>query len=280
MSKSSQNVAARTLLLGCLLLLHGSVWAQQQKEPTDFLTVWSGMLPIILAAPHGGRVALTGVPLRRGVGVAQFTAERDNNTAELAEATAVKVDQQLGAKPFLVIAHFERKYLDANRPESGAFESAAAKPYYEAYHQAIEAAAERIRVRWREGLLLDIHGQSTEPDAIFRGTDNGRSVAALQQKHGKTALTGPQSILGLLASKGYKILPDTAGDERERRYTGGYTTRTYGSHRGTKIDAIQLELGGNLRSRKNLERTANDLAEAIATFARAFLTLSEMRANP
>ncbi len=267
-------------MIAILLLLYGSVWAQEFKNPADLLTVWSGMLPIILAAPHGGRVSLPGVPRRRGVGVAQFTAERDNNTAELAEAVGVKIDQRLGARPFLVIAHFERKYLDANRPESSAYESAAAKPYYDAYHRAVATAAERIRSRWGEGLLLDVHGQGAEPDAIFRGTDNGKSVAALQQRHGAAAIGGPNSILGQLASKGYKILPDTAGVERERRYTGGYTTRTYGSHRGSKIDAIQLELGSNLRARRNFERTANDLAEAIEKFARAFLAVSAEPARP
>jgi hypothetical protein len=78
-------------------------------------------------------------------------------------------------------------------------------------------------------------------------------------------------VLGHLASIGYKILPDMAGKDRETRYTGGYTTRTYGSHRGTKIDAIQLELGSDLRAKANLERTANDLAVAIAVFAREYL---------
>jgi N-formylglutamate amidohydrolase len=277
---SYRGVVGQWFLLAVVLLLHGSAWARQSDDPADFLTVWSGMLPIILAAPHGGRVALPGVPQRRGDGVAQFTAERDNNTAELAEAVAVKIEEALGAKPFLIIAHFERKYLDANRPESEAFEASAVKPYYDAYHRAIETATAKIRSRWGQGLLLDIHGQGAEPDAIFRGTDNGKSVSALLQRHGKAALTGPQSILGRLALKGYKIFPDSAGDDRERRYTGGYTTRTYGSHRGTHIDAIQLELGGNLRSRRNLQRTANDLTEAIANFARAFLRSSEMPANP
>jgi len=273
-------VAVRFCFLAIALLLQASAWGQEYKDPADFLTVWSGVLPIILAAPHGGRLALHGVPLRRGVGVAQFTAARDNNTAELAEAIAVKVDKQLGAKPFLIIAQFERKYVDANRPESGAFESAAAKPYYEAYHQSIQSAAERIRSRWEQGFLLDIHGQGAEPDAIFRGTDNGRSVTALRQRHGVAAIGGPDSILGQLAAKGYKILPDTAGVERERRYTGGYTTRTYGSDRGSKIDAIQLELGSHLRARRNLERTANDIADAITKFARAFLAVNALPARP
>ena len=63
-----------------------------------------------------------------------------------------------------------------------------------------------------------------------------------------------------MAANGYKIQPALTGQDRETRYTGGYTTRTYGSHRGTKIDAIQLELGSDLRAKANLERTANDLA--------------------
>lgn len=258
-----------------LVWLHAPVHAQEKSAPARLLTLWSGMLPILIAAPHGGRAAIPGVPVRRGAGVAQFTVERDGNTAELAEGVAQGICERLGARPFVIVAGFERRYVDANRPAAGAYESAAAKPYYDAYHLAIESAMSEVRARWGGGLLLDIHGQSAERDAIFRGTDNGRSVTALRQRHGKEALTGPRSILGRMALKGYRILPDTAGNERERRYTGGYTTRTYGSHRGTLIDAMQLELGTDLRARSNLERTASDLAEAIASFARVFLSLSE-----
>jgi N-formylglutamate amidohydrolase len=70
------------------------------------------------------------------------------------------------------------------------------------------------------------------------------------------------------------VLPDLNGQERERQYTGGYTTRTYGSHRGTQVDAMQLELGASLRRSVNLERTASDLAHAIAIFAKEYLPLA------
>jgi N-formylglutamate amidohydrolase len=272
--------AARFFGFVLLASLHAPLFAQEQDGRARLLTVWSGMLPLIIAAPHGGRTAVLGVPVRRGVGVAQFTIERDGNTAEIAEIVAGKIYARLGAKPFLVVAQFERRFVDANRPENGAYEAAAAKPYYDAYHGALESAVSQVRARWGGGLLLDIHGQSAERDAIFRGTDNGRSVTAMREKHGGEALTGPESILGQLAAKGYRILPDVAGNEREWRYTGGYTTRTYGSHRGTQIDAMQLELGADLRARKNLERTAGDLAEAIVIFARAFLPRSALPANP
>jgi N-formylglutamate amidohydrolase len=262
-------------LVAMTLFLQTPLFAQEQQEPARLLTVWAGMLPIILCAPHGGREPLPGIAVRRGIGVPQFTTERDNNTAELAEAVAKTIDHRLGAKPFLIIARFERKYIDANRPDAAAYESAAAKPYYDAYHRALEDASERVRQRWTGGLLLDIHGQGAEADTIFRGTDNGRTVSALQQKFGNGALTGPKSIIAQLALKGYKVVPNGAGDAREQRYTGGYTTRTYGSHRGTRIDAIQLELGTNLRARANLDRTATDLADSIAVFARQYLALAK-----
>ena len=262
---------AKIGLVAIGILLHGPLSAQEQQGPARLLTIWAGMLPIILSAPHGGRESIPGVPVRRGIGVPQFTTERDSNTAELADGIAGAIADRLGAKPFLIVAHFERKYVDANRPHAAAYESPQAKPYYEAYHRALEDASERVRQRWMAGLLLDIHGQGAEVDTIFRGTDNGRSVSALQQKFGNEALTGPKSIVGQLALKGYKVIPNGTGEVGEQRYTGGYTTRTYGSHRGTQIDAIQLEIGTNLRARAKLDRTANDLADSIAVFARQYL---------
>ena len=244
-----------------------------QNDAERLLTVWTGSLPLILSAPHGGREPIPGVPLRLGIGVAQFNTGRDNNTDHLAEAIAVKLSERLGAKPFVVIARFDRKFLDANRPVTGAYEAASAKPHYDAYHRALAESAEKVRSQWGGGLLLDLHGQGAAVEAIYRGTDNGATVAGLLERHGKEAIVGPKSIFGQLAAKGYKVLPDPSGAERERRYVGGYIARTYGSHRGTKIDAIQLEIGTRLRAKANLEGTATDLAHAIEVFARQYLRL-------
>ena len=241
----------------------------QELKPTDWLTRTVGTIPIVVSAPHGGRDVIPGLTPRRGLGVPQFAVERDSNTAELANAFAGKLGRRLGAKPSLVIARFERKHVDVNRPESGAFENPAAKPFYDAYHAALTAAVSDVRRLWGGGLLLDLHGQAAERDTIFRGTDNGRTVVALERRFGKAALNGPKSILGLMTIKGYKVEP--GADDRERRYTGGYTTRTYGSHRDGGIDAIQLEFGSNLRGDSNLERTADDLAHAVEDFLRSYL---------
>ncbi len=257
-----------------VVLFFGEAWAQDKNDPLRLVTFWAGTLPIILSAPHGGRELIPGIPVRKGQGVAQFTTERDNNTAELAEQVGARLAIELGGRPFLVVARFERKYIDANRAPTAAYESPTAKLYYDGYHQALGEACRRVQQRWRRGLLLDLHGQGAEPETIFRGTDNGKSVSDLERRFGRGALTGGGSILGQLVLKGYKIAPDGAANDLERRYTGGFTTRTYGSHRGTGIDAIQLELGTTLRQRANLTRTAADLAEAVAVFAKRYLPLT------
>ena len=252
-------------------LIETSVLAQEKTEPEKLLTIWVGTLPIILSAPHGGRHAIPNAPERRGVGIKQFVTERDSNTDDLAERVAVKLLEQLGERPFLVIAHFERKFLDANRSRESAYESEEAKPYYDAYHRALLDACERVRKKWGRGLLLDIHGQGSHSDVIFRGTHNGKGVSQLKKRFGSNALTGLKSVLGQMEQRGYKVLPGNNTNEREERYIGGYIVQTYGSHQGTDIDAIQLEFGTRLRSKSHLSRTAADLADAIRVFLQEYL---------
>jgi N-formylglutamate amidohydrolase len=265
------------VLFFSVAVLCGSLesFAQDPSISDKLLTLWAGTLPIIFSAPHGGRQPVAGANVRRGVGVAQFTTGRDHNTDELAEKIAAKLEIRLGAKPFLLVANFERKYLDANRPPDRAYESAEAKFYYDAYHSALREAHYRVRRGWGSGLLLDIHGQSAQGDTIYRGTNNGKTVMSLIRRFGVEAIIGPQSIFSRLEERGYKVLPQTTASHKEDRYAGGYIVQTYGSHQQSGIDAIQLEFGARLRARANLERTATDLANAIAVFAQAYLPLAK-----
>jgi N-formylglutamate amidohydrolase len=248
--------------------------AQSVGTSDELLRVWSGMLPIILSAPHGGREPVPGAAVRRGVGIPQFTTGRDNNTDEMTHKIAAKLEERFGAKPFLIIALFERKYVDANRPAGVGYESDRGKLYYESYHRLLRESTAQVRSRWGRGLLLDIHGQGAEGVVIYRGTNNGRTMTSLMQRFGAEVLSGPMSILGQLHGMGYSVMPAVKSTQRENRYAGGYIVQTYGSHRPDGVDAIQLEIGSKLRSRTNLDKTAADLADAIAVFAQEFLPMS------
>ena len=250
----------------------------QDADVKALVTVRIGTLPIILSAPHGGAKAVPGVAERKGDMVKQFVTVRDTGTAQLAEKLAAAIEVKMKEKPYVVIARFDRKYIDANRPDKGAYEADQAKPIYDAYHHALDKARKEIQATWRGGLLLDIHGQAADANTVFRGTAGGKSVAHLTDRYGKPALTGPKSLLGVLSKNGYKVHPpNDSSDKEDPRFNGGYIVQTYGSRDGGTIDAIQLELGGNHRSAKNADKTANDIADAVAVFAKEYLPTAPLK---
>jgi hypothetical protein len=125
-------------------------------------------------------------------------------------------------------------------------------------------------------LLIDVHGQSGEPETIFRGTRAGLTATALVKRAGIEALQGEDSLIGLLHAKGYKVFPPIGSSDlkEDRRYDGGYTAFAYGSNNPGGIDAIQLEFGKRVRHSPGL---AEDLAESILAFTGRYM--AEGRAN-
>jgi N-formylglutamate amidohydrolase len=241
-------------------------------DPAALITHRRGTSPIILSAPHGGTEAVPGAGVRTGFAVAQFVTVRDTGSDDVALALAKALESKTGRVPHLVVAKFARTYVDANRPADDAYEWTAAKPVYDAYHKALADAKATVTKEWGRGMLLDLHGQAADANAIFRGTNDGKSVAHLVDRFGRAGLTGPSGMLGRLEKAGYKIVP--AGDSKDKedpRYSGGYITRTYGSRDGGTVDAIQLELGASMRAAAKRERFANDLADAVVAYAKEYL---------
>jgi N-formylglutamate amidohydrolase len=264
---------AQAISLVVTILAFGRGHAAAEVAPEDYIINRPGTVPIILSAPHGGRTAMLGIPPRvEAAGLAKFVTTRDERTAELTERLAAAITREMGGSPFVVIAKFERRVVDANRLAQDAYTppgDGGPRQVYAAYHQALAAAgADVIRV-WGRGLLLDVHGQGSDALTIFRGTGNGRTVTSLTGQFGSAAIDGPQSLFGLMAAAGYTVFPAIgSSDQEDRRYNGGTIVRQYGSG---PIDAIQLEFGAGLRAPERLQQTADDTARAIALFARSYL---------
>jgi len=249
-----------------LVLLLAAASGPAHAAESNAILARAGNLPILLTAPHGGDQGVGDVPLR-----SRGTTGTDTHTREVTEALEAQIANRLGAKPYVVIARFSRRYIDANRIEAEAIESPQAKPAYDAYHEQIRRFIAEIRTRFpKGGVLLDVHGQATDPRVLHRGTRNGRTVAALLERHGPEALIGPKSLLGVVEAKGYKVFPPAGSPignpPEDRRYNGGHTVYTYRSPAG--LDAIQLELGSVLRTDSAFVAA---LAEAVAVFYRSYL---------
>jgi N-formylglutamate amidohydrolase len=231
----------------------------------ELITIQKGELPIVISAPHGGRRAIPDCPLRIDTSRPQFVTVLDTSSDQLAEETAREVEKALGKKPWLVIARFSRKYVDANRSEQNGTESDAGRAVYRRYHQALEEAVGEVRKQFQHGLLLDFHAQGADSKTVFRGTNNLASVKTTLDHFGDESINGPESFLGKLESQGITIFPPRAQfrDKENKSFNGGFITQTYGATSKRGIDAIQLEFGASFRSKSTLSGTAQKIAIAL-----------------
>lgn len=254
---NTKTLTAAVLGLLCTL----ASLSARAYDPDDTFVAVAGNMPLILTVPHDGGDSIGWVGVRT-----QGTNVRDVGTRDLAEEVADLIQKKSGRRPYLVIAKISRKFIDVNRAEPEAIESPDAAPAYRAYHARVAAYVAEVSEKFPKGaLLVDVHGQSEEPDTVFRGTGSGKTVRSLTKKYGNAAIQGEGSIVGLLQEKGYRVFPGVqeASLKEHPHFNGGYTVSRYGSNTATGIDAIQLEFGKNLR---NTSRLPEDLADVLLRF--------------
>ena len=140
----------------CLLLPQPAFSSPVDDE---LLIIRDGDLPILITAPHGGKLDLPDVPARTGDGLKKgpsgFFAGRDTGTEELALKVVELLDQKLPGSPSCVISRVHRKYIDFNRPPEIAVEHSKARVVYDSFHHAARSSVQRIRAKHSRGLLID-----------------------------------------------------------------------------------------------------------------------------
>jgi N-formylglutamate amidohydrolase len=213
-----------------------------------------GTLPVLISCPHGGTADVPGLPARTGQTTdpdCNFEPGRDVDTIEVAQGVAQRVLEIFGEAPYVVMAQYHRKFLDANRSRDCAFEDPSAAPFYDAYHATLRAFVDEIgRENGGLGLLFDIHGTAgivSDPAAVYLGTANGQTVARLLAADPQ-ALWRRRSLRGFLEAAGHVVSPRAPGVPETPALSGGFTVREYGSAHADGIDAIQVELTRPLRS--------------------------------
>ena len=232
----------------------------------NYIEFRAGNLPIIITAPHGGRLEPTTIPDRN---CATCTTVMDGNTLELAYQIDTAIRQVFGCFPNIIVNRLHRKKLDANREiVEAAGGSAEAEVAWEEWHKFIQAAKNDIVRRYGRGILIDLHGHghtiqrlelgylTTESD--LRLSDATLATPPYRDKmsiknlvlnnlNGFNAaqLVRGQFALGtLLAANNFPAVPsqqDPAPAVADEYFNGGYNTFRHGSRDSTTIDAIQIE---------------------------------------
>jgi N-formylglutamate amidohydrolase len=223
----------------------------------NYLTIEPGTLPLVLSVPHGGDLPLRDAPER-----AKGTKVKDDRVNELAAAIQRQLLARTGRQAYLVGANISRKYVDFNRKAEDAYEAPTAAPIYDAYYGALRTAIDAVRNQ-PGALLIDIHGQSMNKGAIFRGTGSGLT-ARNAPFYGQ-----PDGLITRLDAGGLNVLPKAA-DAQETHFSGGTIVRVFGYQTPQGIDSVQLEFGANWRaSPERIEQTAAVVADALLAHLRA-----------
>jgi hypothetical protein len=242
-----------------------------------------GGLPLVIAAPHGGRLDPDDIP-DRASGVTTRDADTDLLARELAEAVA----RRAGTWPHLVICHLRRSKVDCNRD---ALVAAGGNPKALATWRAFHEAIARARAAAGRGLFLDLHGHSHPEGRVELGyllgeeqlLERGPAFESLAPVSSLAALLrtspgsfeelvrGPTSLGGLLEAAGYSSVPsprfpDPGG---AAYFRGGYNTARYrASREGEAWFSLQVECPrpGVRDSPESRLRFAEALATALGTF--------------
>lgn len=239
-------------------------------------------MPVILTCPHDGSEAPPGVGERTAAATpsnCNFKTGRDTETGRITESVAQKILDITGLSPYVVIARFHRKYIDANRAANCAFTDSDALQFYNQYHDRINGYISQILAQNQgRGFLFDIHGINeiaADPADIYLGTVNGSTLRPefdrkyLFMQHGLHGLLAwarhRTGIGGIGPAFEYRISPANESATETAEVNGGFTVRNY----GTKLNSIQLELANTIRD--NGEKQAfiiEDLAYSIINFSR------------
>lgn len=248
-----------------------------ERAGSLLVDVHRGNMPLLLTCPHDGHEGPFGVPERTGAPPGcDFQKKRDLRTALVTERVAMKIWQATGRSPYVVVARFHRKFIDANRASECAYAAAQAAPFYEGYHSRVAAyVAEILRQNAGKGFLFDVHGtreiMSDRAD-VYIGTCNGATLLAGFDRRSIFMQHGLHGLLTSVAPaapgrerRAYRVSPANDSAFETSNVSGGFTVRHYGS----LINSIQLEIADTIRTDESRRDTfADDLALCLVDFVR------------
>lgn len=253
-----------------------------------YIEYQSGKLPIIIVAPHGGRIKPNELPDRE-----QGVFAVDVNTQELARAVAQQLQQDTGQPVHLVICRLHRKKIDCNRElEEGAGNHPLTKQSWNEYHRYIETGCKAVVTSHQRGLLIDLHGHGHALQHIELGYLHSRkellvddaglnrvelmtsgSLKALMALPTRVTyaelLRGPTSMGGLLQKEGLAATPSPQIPQPPLPYFSGlYTLQRHARDAGPMC-GVQMET--HWKELRDTEQSRDAFACKFVPVLRAFL---------
>lgn len=252
----------------------------------EYVEYIPGELPLVIAAPHGGRLTPDEIPNRTS-GV----TDMDANTQELARTLASVFQAETGHHIHLVICRLHRSKLDANRDLSEAAQgSEIAEQAWKKYHDFIERACAAAVKQFGVAFLIDLHGHGHPDRRLELGYMHGalaladcdealneasyvkmsslRWILERSSLSHTELLRGPQSLGALLEDLGYPSTPSPRMPvPTEPYFRGGYTIARHckveHNVTGLQIEANRPRLRDTAENRLQFSRA---LVESLCSY--------------
>lgn len=260
----------------------------------NFIEYVPGELPLVLAAPHGGRLTPEEIPNRTN-GVTDI----DANTQELARTIAAVVHAETGRYIHLVVCRLHRSKLDANRDLAEAAQgNASAEQAWKEHHAFIETACEAAVRQFGVAFLIDLHGHGhADPRVELGYLHNALDLADCDEALNESTyvnasslrwiversnlnhvdlLRGPLSLGAMLEAHGFPATPSPRMRvPTEPFFRGGYTIARH-CKADKNITGLQIEANRpRLRdTEENRLRFARALVESLREFFPAHLGMT------
>lgn len=274
------------LLLSLLPCLFSAEAEYGHKKYVEYIP---GDLPIIIAAPHGGRQKDDTIADRtKGVVVT------DTNTDKLARRV-YEAFKKNGKTPHLIICHLRRLKVDCNRSREESCEGdKQALQVWDDFQGFVEKAKKSILKKKQKVLYIDIHAHGHKIQRLELGylisasqlTKKGRD---LEKYHTRSSLKGlvkenafedlirgKNSLGTLMSEAGFPSVPSLEIQDPgkgNKFFSGGYNTVAHGAQKSAGCFAIQIECNkiGVRDSETNHIKFAEALHRSLITFYDNFM---------
>ena len=246
-----------------------------------------GDLPLVVAAPHGGRETPADIPDRTN-GV----VDMDTNSQELARTFAEVVRTKTGHHMHLIISRLHRKKLDPNREAAEAAQgSVIAEKAWKEYHDFIDQACAAAVKQYGVCFFIDLHGQSHPDVRVELGyLHSASALAASDEELNKSAfiakgsyqliaaksdltyaqlIRGPASLGALLEKRGFPSTPSPRmPTPTEPFFSGGYTVVR---HCDAKKNVTGLQIETNKTRLRDTKENRQKFAEVLVDTLQEYL---------